>query len=66
MRRLDTFICLHDTSKSSPSYQDNDQNLSKYIGGIRNSLDWLQSLKHFFINVSSRILVASLTLMALF
>ena len=30
------------------------------------SLDWLQSLKQFFINVSYHILVASLTLMALF
>ena len=29
-------------------------------------LDWLQSLKQFFINVSYYILVASLTLMALF
>ena len=29
-------------------------------------LDWLQSLKHFFINVSYHILVANLTLMALF
>ena len=29
-------------------------------------LDWLQSLKQFFINVSYQILVASLTLMALF
>ena len=29
-------------------------------------IDWLQSLKHFFINVSYHILVASLTLMALF
>ena len=29
-------------------------------------LDWLQSLKQFFINVSYNILVASLTLMALF
>ena len=28
-------------------------------------LDWLQSLKHFLINVSFHILVASLTLMAL-
>ena len=28
-------------------------------------LDWLQSLKQFFINVSYHILVASLTLMAL-
>ena len=27
-------------------------------------LDWLQSLKYFFINVSYDILVASLTLMA--
>ena len=29
-------------------------------------LDWLQSLKQFFINVSYQILVASLTLKALF
>ena len=29
-------------------------------------VDWLQSLKQFFINVSYDILVASLTLMALF
>ena len=29
-------------------------------------IDWLQSLKQFFINVSYRILVAGLTLMALF
>ena len=29
-------------------------------------LDWLKSLKQFFINVSYHILVASLTLMALF
>ena len=33
---------------------------------IDNILDWLQSLKQFFINVSYHILVASLTLMALF
>ena len=30
------------------------------------NVDWLQSLKQFFINVSYHILVASLTLMALF
>ena len=30
------------------------------------SLDWLESLKQFFINVSYHILVASLSLMALF
>ena len=29
------------------------------------TVDWLQSLKQFFINVSYHILVASLTLMAL-
>ena len=29
-------------------------------------IDWLQSIKQFFINVSYHILVASLTLMALF
>ena len=29
-------------------------------------LDWLQSLKQFFINMSYHILLASLTLMALF
>ena len=37
---------------------------SKYL--VINSLDWLQSLTQFFINVSYHILVASLTLMALF
>ena len=33
---------------------------------IRCFVDWLQSLKQFYINVSYNILVASLTLMALF
>ena len=33
---------------------------------IAQRLDWLQSLKQFIINVSYHILVASLTLMALF
>ena len=33
---------------------------------IPTPLDWLQSLKQFFINVSYHILVASLTLMALY
>ena len=33
---------------------------------IDEGLHWLQSLKQFFINVSYHILVASLTLMALF
>ena len=33
---------------------------------IDEGLDWLQSLKQFFINVSYHIPVASLTLMALF
>ena len=32
----------------------------------RLALDWLQSFKQFFINVSYHIFVASLTLMALF
>ena len=40
------------------------------IGNVSKStttnVDWLQSLKQFFINVSYHILVASLTLMALF
>ena len=36
------------------------------IKQVRIIVDWLQSLKHFFINVSYHILVASLTLMALF
>ena len=33
---------------------------------ISKSVDWLQSLKQFFINVSYHRLVASLTLMASF
>ena len=35
------------------------------VRGSRLEVDWLQSLKQFFINVSYHILVASLTLMAL-
>ena len=38
----------------------------KYFCSIGSRIDWLQSLKQFFINVSYHILVASLTLMALF
>ena len=48
------------------------QNISRGIekpklemGDIEETLDWLQSLKQFFINVSYDIFVASLTLMAL-
>ena len=37
-----------------------------FIRPFAMALDWLQSLKQFFINVSYHILVASLTLMALF
>ena len=40
--------------------------ISEFTVYIRLILDWLQSLKQFFINVSYHILVASLTLMALF
>ena len=36
------------------------------ISKSRCTLDWLQSLKQFFMKVSYHILVASLTLMALF
>ena len=36
------------------------------ISSLPGMVDWLQSLKTIFINVSHRILVASLTLMALF
>ena len=39
-------------------------NTDYYTTGL--TIDWLQSLKQFFINVSYHILVASLTLMALF
>ena len=35
-------------------------------GSFGDVLDWLQFLKHFFINVSYHILVASLTLIAFF
>ena len=38
----------------------------KHVSGVSEEVDWLQSLKQFFINVSYHILVASLTLMALF
>ena len=36
------------------------------IGSVVYLIDWLQSLKQFFINVSFHILIGSLTLMALF
>ena len=38
----------------------------EYFHEAADPLDWLQSLKQFFINVSYHMLVASLTLMALF
>ena len=38
----------------------------KTVIAVGIDVDWLQSLKQFFINVSYHILVASLTLMALF
>ena len=42
-------------------------NSSCYFGENKSDqVDWLQSLKQFFINVSYHILVASLTLVALF
>ena len=37
-----------------------------HIMQLVRAIDWLQSLKQFFINVSYHIVVASLTLMALF
>ena len=40
--------------------------LSLYLHAFNRNVDWLQSLKHFFHQVSFHILVASLTLMALF
>ena len=39
---------------------------NKFNSEIKRNLDWLQSIKQFFINESYDILVASLTLMALF
>ena len=36
----------------------------KAYSNLQANLDWLQSLKQFYINVSYHILVASLTLMA--
>ena len=40
--------------------------LQEVLFVLGSNLDWLQSLKQFFINVSYHILAASLTLMALF
>ena len=49
-------------------YENNDYYLKHAIlcCDVINQIDWLQSLKQFFTNVSYHILVASLTLMALF
>ena len=45
---------------------DFDWVYGRLYGLIRACIDWLQSLKQFFINVSYHILVACLSLMALF
>ena len=49
-------------------YENNEYYLKHAIlcCGVINQIDWLQSVKQFFINVSYYILVASPTLMALF
>ena len=49
------------TLKFMVSFFFNTKNKQRTV----NCVDWLQSLKQFFINVSYHILVASLTLMAL-
>ena len=42
-----------------------DVSINAFLNRHEKNVDWLQSLKQFFINVSFHILVASLTLMAL-
>ena len=56
-------ICLmnvHVTNNDTNSRIDSEDD------GLSAPLDWLQSLKQFFTNVSYHILEACLTLMALF
>ena len=56
------YILLHKISISA----DTNGLAHEILLRIPYALDWLQALKQFFINVSYHILVASLTLMALF
>ena len=53
----------HTFNDDSGKLGERSLNIPMLSGDI---LDWLQSLKQFFINVSYHILVASLTMMALF
>ena len=65
--RLDEMAFEHTKLYVYTSGKENKYNSSfKKIGLSGPMVDWLQSLKQFFINVSYSILVASLTLMALF
>ena len=56
---ISTVVILCNDSKISSSEMTS-------VVGIPKFVDWLQSLKQYFINLSYHILVASLTLMALF
>ena len=57
-------------NKFNKTYMSTDVRSSFYsiidYSSLLQTLDWLQSIKQFFINVSYYKLVASLTLMALF
>ena len=57
---VSVFVCLH-PGVGHEKWQSFTVYYSKRMFG---TLDWLQSLKYFFINVSYHILVASLTLKA--
>ena len=62
---LDVLILLRDVCMYY-TLCTNEQIKIIFISFSEDRLDWLQSLKQFFINVSYHVLVASLILMALF
>ena len=70
---LHTRACARARTHTTPSYTQRKQPCfffwlqNRYkLPASAAMLDWLQSLKQFFIDVSYHILVASLTVMALF
>ena len=58
--------CFDDKQKIPDTASFHQLLSAEFLKRAAIQLDWLQSLKRFFINVSYHILVASLTLMALF
>ena len=66
---IESYIATREKVSKEPVINKRRNGRANEILGLNTyalKLDWLQSLKSFFINVSYHILVASLTVMALF